>query len=215
MYRFLSILIGSAAFWWASGDWSCVLVFVIPACAVFDFMLEPVILGLQQKTTRRPNIARLVVISVIGLVTGHLMRVTPQWAFQEALKIDPPTGVEVTRIHRHYEGGPGEHTLIVEFNADDNATKRLLESVPEVVNGTIGETWREAGADWNAAWTVLCGLNGFPFSRWSWNRINPMNNPRFFDYGYPHYHGGPMYPGEAIILWEQAGHRGVLLQRRF
>jgi len=215
MMRLLAIVIGSTAFWWASGDWSCVLVFVVPACAVVDWFLEPVICGLQRKKTARRNAARLIIIGVIGFVTGHLMRVTPQWAFQEALRIDAPTGVEVTHIRRHYEGGPGEHTLIVEFNADDNAFKKLLNDVPEVLEGHIARKWREAGANWDAAWTALCGIGGFPFSHWSWSRIAPLTNPLFVDYGFPRYPGGPVYPGEALILWDPLSYRGVLLQRRY
>ena len=215
MYRLFAILIGSAAFWWASGDWSCVLVFVIPAIAAVDFILTPVICGLRDQVTRQRKLARVAVVGCIGLLAGHLMRVTPQWAFQEALRIDPPAGVDVTNIHRHYEGGPGEHTLIVEFNADQQAMQGLLNRVPEVKDGRLFQEWQKDGEDWDAAWSALCGLNVFPFSHWSWRLIPRMTAPVFVDYGFPRYPGGPTYPGEAILLWEPTGNRGVLLQRRF
>ncbi len=213
MYRFLAILIGSAAFWWASGDWSCVLVFVIPACAVADFMLEPVICGLREKTARRRNLARVAVSGIIGLVTGHLMRVTPQWAFQEALKIDPPPGIKVQDIHRHYEGGPGEHTLIMECRATDAAIDEILKQFPPAVDDPQTRKWIEAGSDWNAAIHLDDHLATFPFSRFTFGWIKPMSQFQFYQLGLGN--DGLTYPGNVTVLWEPTSLRAILVQRRY
>ena len=142
-----------------------------------------------------------------------MLRVTPQWAFQEALKIDPPTGVEVQDIHRHYEGGPGEHTLIMECKATYSAIDEILKKFPPVVDRWQTRKWIETGADWNAAIHNDDHLETFPFSRWTLSRIEPMREPQFhhLDLG----RDGLTYPGEVIVLWEPTSRRAVLVQRRY
>ena len=206
MMRLLAIVIGSTAFWWASGDWSCVLVFVVPACLAVDYFLEPLI---PIKKPSRRTMARLALTGGIGIVAGNVLRVTPKWAFHEALAIEVPAGVDVQRIHRHYEGGPGENTLIIEFKADKNAIQALLEAAPPDKDGKWKEKWQQAGANWTAAWEVLCKLNKFPFSRWSWNSIAPMTQPVMHEFGFNERHA------DVILLWDPTTTSGVLLQERF
>lgn len=215
MLRFVAILTGVGAYWWVSGDWSCVLVFVVPAALLVERVIDDQLPWGRVRRAGARLALRCLPLVLIGGAAGHALRVTPGWAFQEAMQIDPPPGVRVTRIARHYEGGPGEHTLIVEFTADAAAMGALLKQAPGLKDGRKLEHWLEGPQTWDAALNLrpVRSTEYYPsrhrFSRWSLSRIAPMTTPYDIWIG-----STGSVAKEFVLLWERATGRGVLAHRR-
>jgi len=191
-----------------------VLVFVVPAALLVERVIDDQLPWERVRRARSRLVLRCLPLVLIGGAAGYALRVTPGWAFQEAMQIDPPPGVTVTHIARHYEGGPGEHTLIVEFTADVTAMDALLKQAPGLKDGRKLEHWLEGPQTWDAALNLISVkyTEYFPnchlFSHWSLSQITPMTTP--FDLWVGRFPSA----NEVTLLWERATGRGVLVQRR-
>ncbi len=149
---------------------------------------------------------------VIGLSCGAVFRVIPTWAFNEAFGIDQPEGIRDLRIWRHYEGGPGEHSLILEFVADEAAVRALTAALPSQSDRPpnvphmeqLEREWRESRS-WLAAYELFGGP-GHAIGRRTWKRITPLHAPEIFYWD----HG----VNSTLLLWDRTLGRVVVLHSR-
>lgn len=194
----------------SSSNWCFVGFMAALAAPMVDALLGEI--NLLRRLGRAASIGlRLATAAVVGVVVGWLLRATPEWAFQEAMEIDPPPGVHVTKVQRHYEGGPGEHTLIVEFTADDSTLKSLISGrVSKSSPHERLEAWKADGSTWEEALTYFGagGLTPFPFSRMSWMQIRALENPQVY-----FLHGRDN--GRLTLMYEAATGRAIMLHVRY
>src|SRR5262249_41479918 len=125
-----------------SNDWC---LYTIPAAllAAFVFWVAVAFIAVMSRSGRLPRWpVGFALAVVIGLASGSVFRVLPSWAFQTALGTDRPDKIRDLHICRHYEGGGGDHTLILEFTADE-ATFRALPIIAVPANDYHVTKWRE------------------------------------------------------------------------
>ncbi len=207
-FKVLLAAVAMAAASLSTSNWCFVGLAAAVAAPILDAMVD------RQNTTGRKGKAalcsvRLLLAVAVGVAIGWLLRVTPGWAFREAMEIDPPAGVHVTRVQRHYEGGPGEHTLIIEFTADESALKTLISDqvMEQSEHSRRIEDWFSAGRTWEAAFDCFCRPTTFPFSRRSWMRIRPLDNPQVYDFGI-------VNGGHLALLYDASSKRAVMVHAR-
>lgn len=192
----------------SSSNWCFVGFAAAVAAPIADVLIDGI--GVVERPGKAMSfIIRLAIAVVVGVAVGWLLRASPAWAFREAMDSEIPAGVRVTRVQRHYEGGPGEHTLIVEFKADASVITSMLSD--EVVEASAKSDritrWSAAGRTWEGAMEYLDGPAPLPFSKMTWSRVHPLQDPQAYDFGV-------VNNGHLILLYEPASGRGVMLHRR-
>lgn len=199
-----------------SNDWC---LYTVPAALLAAFVFRVVIAftTLMSRSGQPPRWAfGFVLAVVIGLGCGAVFRVIPSWAFNEAFGIDQPAGICDLHISRHYEGGPGEHSLIFEFTADEDVIRALTASFPRrpdtppgVPNSEqLDREWRE-NHSWMAAYELYGGAF-HPNGRRTWGRIAPLREPELFYWGMSSQKGVK----STLLLWDRASGRVVVLHTR-
>ncbi|MBL8879837.1 MAG: hypothetical protein JNG88_12020 [Phycisphaerales bacterium] len=127
---------------------------------------------------------RLLLVCAIGAATGLLLRVSPDWAFREALRTPQPPSARIALISRHYSGGPGEHVMIVEFEADWRDMLEILDShggTPlEEQDAALYERVRTDGGDWHKLFEALVPANVSMLARFHWQRIASITRPEIW-----------------------------------
>jgi hypothetical protein len=183
----------------STSNWSCVVV-----SAAFLLLLVDVV----ARAGRLKFMIRVLFAIVAGVILGRLLAVRADWAFNEALGISPPAGVTDVHISRHYTGGPGEHVMIVEFQADAAAMRDLTSRKEQGFDDDRIKRWRESGEDWSDAFSafVISPLSGS--AHLAWERIRPMQNVQFFNLGNQN-------SGHVAMFVEPATGRCVMLHVRY
>lgn len=192
----------------STSNWCFVGLAAAVAGPVVDVLVDEI--GLTSRLGKAASFGiRLAIAAVVGVAVGWLLQATPEWAFREAMGNDPPAGVQVTRVQRHYEGGPGEHTLIVEFTADASVMNSLITDkvVEESAKSERIAAWRAAGGTWEEALRHLGRTDTLPFAWMTWKRIRPLENPQVYDFGIVNH-------GYLILLYDTTSERAVVLHRR-
>lgn len=197
-----------------SNDWC---LYTVPAALLgaFVFWVAIGFITLLTRSGRQPRWQYGLILAVaLGLCCGAVFRVIPSWAFNEVFGIEQPSGIRDLRIWRHYEGGPGEHSLILEFKADETAVRALTASIPRDSSQPshaphleeLERAWYE-NRSWMAAYELFGGAyhsNG----RKTWERIAPLRGPEVFY--------RRLSPGakSVLLLWEPDSGRVVVLHSR-
>lgn len=199
-----------------SNDWC---LYAIPA-ALLAALVFWIVIALISRMTRSGKLPQwqygLVLAVAIGLCSGAAFRVRPSWAFREVFGVEQPRGIHDLRIWRHYEGGPGEHTLILEFRADEAAVIALTASIPRQPNPPPGapdlskleQEWYE-----NRSWIAAYELFGGAFhsnGRKTWERILPLREPQVY-----YRELSPTTEAKStLLMWEPESGRVVVLHSR-
>lgn len=142
--------------------------------------------------------------------------VIPSWSFSEAFGVDQPSGIRELRIWRHYEGGPGEHSLIFEFTADEDAIRNLTASFPKNErNSQYPATWGEVAQKFGThnAWMSAYELYGGAYhasGRGTWARLKPLDNPEILFVPASQQNKGK----SILVLWDRSSGRTVVLHSR-
>lgn len=196
-----------------SNDW-CLYTAPAALLALFVYAIFVTWLSAWPKLDR--TAVRLIVAVMIGLSSGAVFRVIPSWAFHEAFGIAQPAGIRDLRLWRHYEGGPGEHSLIFEFTADKEALAGLIARFPHEPDSLVGfvgdearqSAWRDRH-EWIAAYDLYGGAF-HPNGRRTWERLAPLHEPRLFFRGRRSDTNGTY----LLMLWEESTGRVVVLHSR-
>lgn len=148
--------------------------------------------------------------TAIGLCCGAVFQIPRDWAFREAFGVDPPAGIRSLRMWRHYEGGPGEHSLIFEFLADEADIRALTAKFgePSVVAQRMPEK-RSAVCGNVEDWMHFFDSYANPSltnGRNTWRRITPLCGQEM----YYHREGAE----STLLLWERATGWTVALHTR-
>lgn len=186
-----------------SNDWCFVaapaVVVAVIAVAIADAILDRTVLP----SARGRSAIRVGMTLALAVGAGASIRVSPAWAFDEAFGTLQPKEIRDLRIIRHYEGGPGEHTLILTFAADRQAIAKL--TARRAFN-TDPEEWRAAGSNWSDIWHTFAAHFPLPFGRRSWERIPPLSKPEVFWWS--------DFAKQTILFWERESGRAVVLSVR-
>lgn len=199
-----------------SNDWC---LYTVPAffLAALLCWLIVAFCSLISRSGRPPGWKSGSVLAIVtGLGCGAAFRVIPSWAFAEAFGVDQPSGIRDLHIWRHYEGGPGEHSLIFEFNANEDAISTLTGPFPKPAKYSPYPTrWDEVvqkqgeSNAWMAAYEIFGGAyhtNG----RKAWSQLNPMHDPQIFFAPASQQNRGR----SILVLWERASGRTIAFHSR-
>lgn len=158
----------------ATNNWCFVVVPIAAAVLVADLTVRRF----------RPSMAlRLPVAVAVGVAIGFLLSVDRAVAFRDAFGIDPPRGVRMSHVRRHYLGGPGEEVVIMELTADPPGLAALT-SLPTARTQTESlADWRTLGGSWEDAFEVFVGPGATDVAWRSWLRVRPILNPDVYDFG--------------------------------
>lgn len=213
---FLAAVFGVAGQLLFSNDWC---LYTVPAffLGAIAYWLNAALCSLLSRSGRLPSWKMGTPVAiVIGLACGAAFRVIPSWAFGEAFGIDQPTGIRDLRIWRHYEGGPGEHSLIFEFNANEDAIRSLTASFPKNErNSQYPATWSEVAQKFGThnAWMSAYELYGGAYhanGRKTWSNLSPLRDPEIHFVSASQKNRGR----SILVLWERATGRTVALHSR-
>lgn len=149
---------------------------------------------------------RLGVAVLVGAMIGANIPLSHDWAFQEAFGMPLPNGVRDVRLLRFYEGGPGEHTLLMQFHGDETTIRAITSQRPFLQDCDEIREWGRTGADWSDAFERFSPPGRLPFSRRSWHRIRPVENPQVFWWN--------QYVKSTLLLWNSDSGRAVVLNAR-
>lgn len=213
---FLAAVFGVAGQLLLSNDWC---LYTVPAffLGAIAYWLLAALCSLASPSGRLPGLKTGAPVAiVIGLGCGAAFRVIPSWAFTEAFGVDQPIGIRDLRNWRHYEGGPGEHSLIFEFFANEEAIRTLTASFPKPANhsqyptiwGEIVQKYGDTNA-WMAAYELYGGAyhaNG----RKTWSRLQQLRDPEIHFVPASQQNRGR----SILLLWERETGRTVALHSR-
>src|SRR5262245_55454347 len=93
------------------------------------------------------NVARDTKRMLVALSTGVIIafippiRLTPASAFRRVFGIPPPSGVSNLTADSRYVGGPGDHVILLSFQADQSTIDRLVAEVGMDVDSRYTEVW--------------------------------------------------------------------------
>lgn len=195
----IPVIAGLVSTLFSTNNWSCIVVPVALILVLVDLIVRGA--RLQFRT-------RILLAVATGAVIGRVLSVGPDWAFNEALRIDTPPGVTDVQISRHYIGGPGEHVMIVEFLANATALINLKSRAGRSTNERNISRWREAGAHWKDALSffVMSPMN--QSAQRQWNRIRPFENVQTIDLG-------AQQSGDVVLFVEPETGRCAMVHVRY
>lgn len=189
--------VGSPRGWFASVLARGLLLVIASACAILAtnnwcFVLFPAALAalLLDSIVRAIGswfVVRVTTAAFVGVVVGILLSVGPDWAFREAFGLEPPNGVHDAKIWRHFVGGPGEHTLIIEFTADDAAFQTLVRAHPPQSDSDRVKRWKKSGGAWDSVLDAFAGAGQSSFVHATWRQIRSLNPVEAYDLGESNY----------------------------
>ncbi len=182
-----------------SNDW-CFAAVWSTVGAWFGFWLISAIIHFMWKEGSAPPVWLGVILSLaVGLMAGYPTRLRPNWAFQTAFGEDVPAGVRDLRIERHYEGGGGDFSLIMQFAASRDVVQQVTAARKFEFDDERIRAWRENGGTWER----LPGTVGFFFR--TWNSIEPAKKPTIL------YWRGTGTTARTLLVWEPDTGRAVAL----
>jgi len=150
---------------------------------------------------------RLGIAVLASAMVGANFPLSRNWAFDEAFGVACPNGVRDFKLLRHYEGGPGEHTLLMQFYADEAIIREITSQRPFLQDSDEIHEWVAEGAVWSDAFVRFSPPGRLPFGRRSWHRISPVEAPRVFWWN--------EYGGKStLLLWDDGSGRAVVLNAR-
>lgn len=149
---------------------------------------------------------RLGVAVLVSATIGANMPLNEDWAFQEAFGVPRPINIQRVKLTRHYEGGPGEHTLLMEFQADETIIQEITSQRTFIQDSDRVREWISDGGDWSYAFEFFSAPGRLPFSRRSWHQITPIDGPQVYDWDAAIH--------STIIFWDNDSGRTVVLNTR-
>lgn len=184
----------------STNNWCFILLPAALAAWIIDYLVRCV----------RPfRLTRLLAAVITGIAVGLLLSVGPAWAFNETFGIDPPPGVSNVRVSRHYVGGPGEHILIMSFDADRNALRTLTSLTSASTASERVKAWESSKQTWTDMFRILAGPTATRFARSAWQRIPPLSRPQVHEFD-----NVDMFLGRSFLLHDPDTGRCVALHVR-
>lgn len=188
-----------------SNNYCCVAPGAAILTAFFVWLIDAILCSTP--IARRPTFprSRYVIALVIPalLAVSPLIRLSKQQAFELAFGMAPPPGVRELRFERHYEGGPGDNSILMTFKADHACIEQITSLRAFGPDEYALERWEERGRDWST-WVAreratIRGQTG----KW-WRQLPPMAEPQFLQWG----HGDR--PEGTLLIWEPATERAYV-----
>ena len=124
------------------------------------------------------------------LALSPLFRLGKEEAFELAFGLKPPPGVSDLVVERHYEGGPGDYTLLLQFTADPATIEQITSHREFAPYEDLAALWDEVNGNWSA---FVDALHGYAARPGWWQQLKPMRNP------------------DILQWWPQGKARGTLL----
>jgi hypothetical protein len=160
---------------------ACVLVMVVAA------LLDRILFGVIAGNNAARDGARLLIALTMGVAIAFIppFRLTPSSAFRTVFGMPPPPGVTDLTAESRYAGGPGDHVILLSFQADRATLEQLSPDRFATEDQRYSQIWNvETGREWSQflADRPVQILDHTARGPWI-SRIPPMKNPKFY-FGY-------------------------------
>jgi len=196
----VGVIFGNQLF---SNEWACAVVPTGFTTLIVLVLVHP------RVPARGRGIARdwpLAAALVAGIAIGSAVRVGSDAAFRECFDTDIPATVRNLRVvGRHYAGGGGDYTLIIEFFVSEEDLAALLALGKFTDSSDRIDRWRAAGGTWQSITegkALLCMLG---YADQSWAKIEPMQEFEVWE------STSETHMTSNLLLWEQTTGRVVVL----